>query len=324
MGNKLTNEYFLRVVKRNHPNKTVLSKYTNCVTKVRVQCVCGHIYFTSPMNLLYSSSKYCKSCVAPLNGKSSTVLHEEFVKRVKEINPGFQILSAYRHSHKKIKYKCTCGQVSFGFPCALTRKRTGCMKCHGSKVSKYRTTKDSDFKKAIKNYNNITGRKLTYAGNGQVTCENGHTWRTWISSLNRGNGCGQCSRGLMRSKTSSYWLSDLEKKLRLRIIGARVEDEEYLAIPPKIKVDGYNRRYNLVFEFYGDYFHGNKRAWYNEADEYLRSDRYNRTMDREGKLRNAGYTVIRIWEHQFFDPVKYQKWLLRTMSKIGSIRSHNK
>ncbi len=58
---------------------------------------------------------------------------------------------------------------------------------------------------------------------------------------------------------------------------------------------------NIVFEFYGDYWHGNPSIFkgstvvgYRNADEL-----YTKTKEREKQLLKAGYKVIYVWENEY-------------------------
>ena len=68
-------------------------------------------------------------------------------------------------------------------------------------------------------------------------------------------------------------------------------------------VDGFDEENNTIYSFLGDYWHGNP-AKYRGSTLNTRLGRdmnsiYLDTLDRERKLRQAGYTVISMWEKDF-------------------------
>ena len=92
----------------------------------------------------------------------------------------------------------------------------------------------------------------------------------------------------------------LAKRLRLIIKHAQ-NGGEYLIPDTKYKADGFNRRFNIVFEFYGDYWHGNPkiRDATSPANYYgtkTAKEAYVETLRREKQLRSLGYHVVGIWE----------------------------
>jgi hypothetical protein len=69
------------------------------------------------------------------------------------------------------------------------------------------------------------------------------------------------------------------------------------------KVDGYIQQTNTIIEFHGDYYHGNPHKYYagdwNDTTKCTFGALYNSTMERMYILRDLGYTVLYVWEHDF-------------------------
>lgn len=60
---------------------------------------------------------------------------------------------------------------------------------------------------------------------------------------------------------------------------------------------------NTVYEFYGDYWHGNPNR-FNPEDEnkHLKiqfKKLYEETINRENLIKSHGYNLITIWEYEF-------------------------
>lgn len=78
-----------------------------------------------------------------------------------------------------------------------------------------------------------------------------------------------------------------------------------------IKVDGYCKETNTIYEFHGCFYHGDlrkgcklSRNW--KADDYhaIRKDKtygelYNETLERDKLLKELGYNLIVIWECEY-------------------------
>ena len=71
----------------------------------------------------------------------------------------------------------------------------------------------------------------------------------------------------------------------------------------RYNVDAYNPETNTIYEFYGDYWHGNPKKF--ESDDVNKRNYktfgtlYNNTIEREKELINFGFKVISIWEEDF-------------------------
>ena len=66
------------------------------------------------------------------------------------------------------------------------------------------------------------------------------------------------------------------------------------------KVDGYCKKNNTVYEFHGDYWHGNPNV-YNSNDinpdtKTSFGELYNKTLQRDNNIRKLGYNLVTIWE----------------------------
>lgn len=103
-----------------------------------------------------------------------------------------------------------------------------------------------------------------------------------------GQGCPTCGDrfGIKENK----WLDSLNIKEKQYRIG-------------KYIVDGYDPHTNTIYEFNGDYWHGNPKLYNdNDMNSVLNKtfgELYRNTKDREEYLMKKGYNVISIWESDF-------------------------
>lgn len=103
-----------------------------------------------------------------------------------------------------------------------------------------------------------------------------------------GRGCPTCGDrfGIKENK----WLDSLNIKEKQYRIG-------------KYIVDGYDPHTNTIYEFNGDYWHGNPKLYNdNDMNSVLNKtfgELYRKTKDREEYLMKKGYNVISIWESDF-------------------------
>ena len=108
------------------------------------------------------------------------------------------------------------------------------------------------------------------------------------SHLN-GHGCPQC--GNFISKPESEWLDSLN--IKERNVWIKLSNRN-------IKVDGFDPKTNTIYEFYGDYWHGNPKK-YNHKDLNKSNNKtfgklYNDTIKREHMIKENGFNLVSIWE----------------------------
>ncbi len=105
-----------------------------------------------------------------------------------------------------------------------------------------------------------------------------------------GRGCVKC--GTSYGKKENKWLDNFDIRKEYR----QYRIDKYI-------VDGYDPITNTVYEFNGDYWHGNPIKY--EKDEINKScnktfgELYNSTLEKENKLKVLGYNFISIWESDF-------------------------
>jgi len=180
-------------------------------------------------------------------------------------------------------------------------KPTGCPSCAGNVVSdKNRFSllcselaSEWDFDK-----NKLSPDEVSYASGKRVwwvcgTC--GYSWRAIVRDRFYGSGCPDCTRGPV-SKISQEWLNRLNIPQELREYRIDVGNTF-------VKVDGFDPETNTVYEFLGDYWHGNPEVYspekMNEACKKSFGKLYKNTLRRLRLLEESGFNVVYIWEKDF-------------------------
>lgn len=107
------------------------------------------------------------------------------------------------------------------------------------------------------------------------------------------------------SRIAIYWLEEMSKLYKTDI--QHVKNKGEFIIPnTKIKVDGYSKKLNTVFEFYGDAYHGNPDLYESDIITTSYSDKtaeqlYQETLLREKKIKALGYNVVSVWERDYIN-----------------------
>lgn len=102
-------------------------------------------------------------------------------------------------------------------------------------------------------------------------------------------------RGDTQSFIGSLWLIEEDEKNS----APRIQRE--FLLKEKILVDGYDQQTNTVYEFLGCWFHACPKCYRNRnvtsnTSSINLSYRYDQTVARLDKIRNAGYNLVHIWE----------------------------
>jgi len=107
-------------------------------------------------------------------------------------------------------------------------------------------------------------------------------------------GCRAC--GVHKSNVEKEWLKSFNNK--------NLITQHWLS-DLKITVDGFDPTTNTVYEFYGDYWHGNPKK-FNQNKINTRTPKqktfgelYLDTLNREIKIKEAGYNLVSIWESDY-------------------------
>lgn len=114
-------------------------------------------------------------------------------------------------------------------------------------------------------------------------------------------GCPKC-QPCGWSKAAKEWIESIEASEGKHIQHMPREPEKVIG---GLKVDGWCEETQTIYEFHGDYWHGNPRKYQWRMDEVNMSNGktfgqlYDETVKKTQYLRSLGYRVIEKWETEF-------------------------
>jgi len=116
-----------------------------------------------------------------------------------------------------------------------------------------------------------------------------------------GTGCPKCNtRGF--SKVQISWLNFISTYYGIKIIHAE-NGNEYIIPNTRFKADGYCIETNTIYEFHGDYWHGNPNIYHsnqlNKTTKCTFGELYQITINKEQKIRDKGFNLITMWENDW-------------------------
>lgn len=202
----------------------------------------------------------------------------------------------YINSKTKVKIRCVLNLEHGIFEQKPNQHLLGkgCPKCANRDV-----TTEEFIKKANLVHNNFYSYEnviyISHATKVKITCPKHGEFEQIPNSHLSGSGCSHCNRVV--SKQEVAWLNYLNIDSNLRNKTLHIDNKVY-------KVDAVDLEKKIVWEFYGDYWHGNPNKYDHDRIHPSRyrvtfGDLYLETLQREKILRDAGYTIVSIWEEEW-------------------------
>jgi len=206
---------------------------------------------------------------------------------------------------------CICHKWPASTNCRTKKdKPAGCPYCKSGKVCKHNNLEIMFPQLKIEwDPNNVKQMSEYSYGMGDIVSwicskNSSHIWPTHINHRTKenGTGCPYCSKSKGYSNAEINWLISIEQRDNI-IIRHALSPEGQFKIIGISKVDGYCKETNTVYEFHGDYWHGNPliydRNEINGVNKSTFGELYDKTIERERKIRELGYNLIVKWETDF-------------------------
>jgi hypothetical protein len=135
----------------------------------------------------------------------------------------------------------------------------------------------------------------------------------FLKALYNKTWCPTCSPKY--SKCQIKWLNFISSYNQIQIQHAENEGE-YIIPSTKYSADGYCQQTNTIYEFHGDFWHGNPKK-FNPTDmntiiNKTYGELYEKTIKREQEIRDMGFNLVIMWESDWNKIIKS----VRTIQKI--------
>ena len=284
--------------------------YTKAIESVIIICKEHGEFKQQPSNHLQGQG--CEKCGINKRSIESRYSTEEFIKKAIDIHKDENNNSIYNYS-KVIYYK---SNINITIICKkhgdFLQKPSnhlqgqGCPKCVGQNKTTDDFINDAINIHKDENNNQIYDYSLVNYINAKekikIICKiHGIFIQTPNSHLCH-YGCPKCSIVKQHSKAQIQWLNFIQKYYDIKIQHA--ENEGELTIPnTKFKADGYCKETNTIYEYHGNYWHGNPKIFkedeYNKTTKCTFGELYQKTLEKEQKIRDMSYKLITIWENDW-------------------------
>lgn len=304
-ANALSNDEFLERAASAHNNKYGYSfvVYKNYATPIKILCHTHGIFEQTPHCHLNSGG--CPECGREKINKASTKTKEEFVHLANAIHHNKYNYDLMEYVNCKLKVNIVCpihgmfDQTPDAHLCGY-----GCGRCGGTKI--LNTALFISKSKEVHGDEYLYDKVEYFKSNDKVIiiCKVHGEFLQRPNSHLSGRGCSKCVSVV--SKPETNWLNSIgvPEEFRQIRIPLKFGSRKY------VKVDGYDPETKTVYEFNGDFYHGNPKFYKSEDINVINKSTfgylYNRTISREIAIMNAGYKLISIWESDW----KLQKTMI--------------
>lgn len=291
-------KHFIVQAKKIHGSSYDYSEtvYVNCWTKVKVKCnSCNEFINISPLTHIRSQTG-CKKC-----------WYKSIKYTLNEIIVKFTNRHGTRYSYEKFQYvdfsiKSTirCNNCSGEFTqtahAHLSPRENNHGGCPNECYSNKRVTQEEFVQRSIDSHGN--GK---YSYHETVYTHSLEPVKIWCNTCNMffeqqayahmtGSNCRRCIIANTKSNSELAWLD-----------GLGISNRQVHIPGTKFHADGLED--NTIYEFYGDYWHGNPRIYsfdyYNHRSKDTMGNLYTRTVSRHNKLLSLGYTIKFVWESDY-------------------------
>lgn len=281
--------------------------YINAKSKVIIICKEHGEFYQLPDVHLRNSG--CLKCGIQKSTLSKTCSTTEFIKKSIDVHGDIYDYSKCNYIKRGDNVKLICKMHGeFEQKAADHLSGYGCKICGFVKISQTKTCSTEEF---IKKSIDIYGDKFDYSLTEYDGCNNDITILCKLHGLFitkpiyhlKGLSCKKCNPRVNRySKSAINYLNFIAKYNNILIQHAE-NIGEYIIKNTKYSADGYCENTNTIYEFHGDFWHGNpklfKPANINSINGKPFGELYIKTLEREHLIQSLGYNLVVMWEYDW-------------------------
>jgi predicted nucleic-acid-binding Zn-ribbon protein len=274
--------------------------YKNNITKVIITCKVHGDFLQTPKSHLKGHG--CQSCYYETISDRLLQTKEEFIEKSILVHGDKYDYSKvyYNYSDEKVIIICKIHGDFLQAPISHYNGQ-GCPKCSGTA----KLTTEDFIERSKKIHGDLYNySKINYINNNikvLIGCKkHGDFYQNPYGHYN-GQGCPKCCN-TNYSKKQILWLDFLSKFHNINI-QHYLNDGEFLIPTTKYKADGYCEETNTIYEFHGDFWHGNPEIYkqddINKKTNCSFKELYEKTIIKEEKIKELGYNLEVIWENKW-------------------------
>jgi len=309
-GFKKSNTEIIEEFKKIHGNIYDYSEtiYKNNLSDIIIICNNGHDRFLqTPKSHLRGNG--CPKCGINKRAKLRQKDNETFIFQANQVHNKIYdySLTNYDKSDIKVKIICKLHGVFEQKPNSHLIGQ-GCEKCsYILRKENARKSNELFLEQANLIHNNKYDYSKTHYTNDNtdviIICVlHGEFKQRPSSHLRQKSGCPLCSKSKQYSNAQIQWINFIQLKDNITIQHA--ENIGEFKIPnTTFKADGYCQETNTIYEYHGDFWHGNPDKYVshhiNPITKKTFGELYQETLKREMQIRDMGFNLITIWENDW-------------------------
>ena len=292
-----TNEDFIKESMKIHGNlyDYSLSNYTKMGDKLTIICQQHGPFEQTPSNHI-THLQGCGICGGHYNSNT-----DEFIEKATNVH-------GTKYNYSKVDYTVNSESVIIGCDKHgdfLQQPRThlsgsGCDLCGNIKRSELQKTSINEF---VYRSNVVHNFKYDYSLvvyetarlYVNIMCLEHGVFEQIPDAHLRGSGCPTCTPKFSKSQIKYLCFMSLHDNIKHAENGG-----EYKIPGTRWKADGYCEENNTIYEFHGDFWHGNPKLYSKEMTNPFSKktfgELYENTLMREQKIRELGYNLVVMWE----------------------------
>ena len=204
--------------------------------------------------------------------------------------------SFYKNSQTKYETKCLKCDFYWETTPNNVLKGYGCPNCFKNKLSIDRRFSVDKVKEIFESKNlifNSTEYVNAHIRYPAICKKCNHEWLVTFMHISTGTGCPSCANSSPVSKKEIKWLDELKIPPESRQKTIKINESRYV-------VDALITETNTIYEFFGDFWHGNPKKYKSEdinpRTKCSYGKLYEKTLDRINLFEKHGYKIIYTWE----------------------------
>jgi hypothetical protein len=277
--------------------------YVDMKTKGLIICPCGHRNMISPVVHLRGDGG-CRDCANIKTGQRFADTQEGWIRKARAKHGEKYGYEKVKYLGQGVKVIITCRTCNEDFEQDPTSHATGgcgCPTCgiESSRAAKFLT--DDDIIKILEECASLHLVKYEYLSksleNGrlmiQLLCPSHGPFKQRLDHHRKGHGCVKCCSSVSRCELE--WIAYLTVAYASHSLQTqyKIESTKYAA-------DAYCKDLNRIFEFHGDFWHGNPAMYscdeINPRTKTTYGRLYAKTLAKHDIYEKLGFAVSFVWE----------------------------
>ncbi len=268
--------------------------------KLTIRCKIHGAYEQTPSNHI-THQQGCQRCAGNVHMTTAEFIEKAKAKHHDQFD--YEEVS-YVNRYTKVCIKCKDHGSFYQTP-VTHLSGYGCVGCANiNRSEKQKTTLSAFIAKANVVHNNVFNyEKVVYVTARipvTILCPFHGEFDQVPDVHLRGCGCFKCHS--THSKMQIKWLTFMATFTCDEIQHAE-NGGEYTVPETRYRADGYSKKTNTIYEFHGDYWHGNPKKYAatdtNTVSKKTFGELYQNTMKKEARLKELGYHLVTMWEYDW-------------------------